>query len=308
LSGCPEIDEEIKKLATLSVWSATKLLDSGPDAVFLAGLRAETQAMIVEDEESNSAFRNYQEFRENVIKITRSITHECSGYGTPLPTLNDYSTKAQNSEIWQIRAAIETEQAEMDSIKEALEMLTNSISEETKTNVLDHGDSVRFKRGNVSWGKRVYGEAEWDKHQKETEEQIQILKVGVTFHEKLIRVLEGVINERESRKKEILARLESARKISKEAEKLIPKIARAQQHCEESNLADTKAVREFVQSWQKFDKLKTEFATLNGSGVEFGDFPNAPVFPSSSGLIATQTDAARKAKIFGIFEKSEEEK
>ena len=169
--------------------------------------------------------------------------------------------------------------------------------------------SVTYKRLGNSWGKRIYGEKEWEKHEKESKEQIRILEVAKLWHQKLINIFRAAIQERKSHNREISKKIKSARKLCEEAEKVIGEIQKAERACQDSNYTDAKTIKEFVVSWKHLDELRTKFSTLRGSGVEFQDFGHPePIFPSTAGLIALESDAARKGRIFGIFEKSQQER
>ncbi len=115
------------------------------------------------------------------------------------------------------------------------------------------------------------------------------------------------ITVREAQKLEILRKIKVAAKLCHDAENLLQKIQKAERACQDSNYTDTKAIKEFVVSWQRLDKLRSEFATLRGSGVAFQDFGKPePIFPDVS--LPTEHAAAVKGNIFTIFEKNEQEK
>jgi hypothetical protein len=303
MSGDPQIDEEIKKLTTLSVWKPGKLLSATLDPTYLSGLKQATRTMITQDLEVNQVAADFQDFLKEVLDTTGQTLRESRPYSTPFPTLANWQEKAKGLALSQLRDAIEVAEVEVERITEALGMLANSITDATKERVLDHCDSILFRRGNLTWGIRIYGESAWENYANETREKIAFLEVGKLFHEKLVQIFHGGIDDREARKPEIDQRTKAAAKLCTEAEKLVMKIHDADMRCKETNFVDFKAIKTFVSGWRRLDKLRTEFSTLRGSGVEFDDFQNTPIFPSTAGLIALEGDAARKGRIFDIFAK-----
>ena len=308
MSGDPQIDAEIKKITALSIWSQGKLLNTPPDQVFLAGLKPATREMILQDEEVNKANSDFQAFVAEVLNLTSSTLHDVRYYSTPFRTLGDWPEKLKEFAISQINALVEETDINIERITEAITMLTASISPETKHRILNHpGESINFRRGGQSWGSiKIYGENNWEKYETETREKLQILQLGISFHEKSKTIFQQAIKNREAKKHEITKRIHAARKLCDEAEKVIEKIRKAEQPFRDGNFGDIKAAKEFVHGWQRLEQLRTEFSTLRGSGIEFLDFGHPePIFPSTAGLIALEGDAERKGKIFQIFEKQE---
>lgn len=306
MSGDPTTDTEIAKLKTLSIWPRGRLAQTMPDPTYLSGLKPETQAMITQDLEANQTVSDYQAFIEEVLNLTSQTLRESRHYPTPFPTLADWQEKATGLVLSQLRGLVEEAEINVERITEAIGMLTASVNEDTKERVLDHSESIIFRRGNQSWGFRIYGETEWEKYGKETNEKIAFLEVGKLFHKELIQTFHAAIEAREARKPEIERQIKAAAKLCHDAENLAQKIQKAERACEDSNYADTKAVKEFVVSWRRLDKLRGKFAALRGSGVEFQDFDNEPIFPDTS--LPTEHVGVVKARIFTIFEKRQKEK
>jgi hypothetical protein len=307
MSRDPQIDAEIKKLTGLSIWPRGRLLQTMPDPTYLSGLKPATKAMVEADLQVQETAADFQAFVTEVFDLTSETLRESRHYPTPFLTLADWRGKATGLVLSQLRGLVEEAEINVERTREAISMLTASIDDKTKKQVLELCQSILFKRGNISWGIHIYGQTEWEKYANETCEKIQILKAGLTFHEKLITVFRAAIEAREARKPEIEQQIKSAAKLCHDADNLVQKIRKAERVCEDSNYADTKAVKEFVVSWRRLDKLRSEFATLRGSGVEFQDFGKPePMFPDTS--LPTEHAAAVKGRIFTIFEKSQQEK
>lgn len=308
MSSDPQIDGEIQKLTALAIWPKAKLPHVVPDPFYLAGFRPETLAMITADLERNKRAVDFQAFLCEILDLTSRTLRETQHYSTPFPTLADWQEKAKESTIAQINNLMEEADINLDRIKEAITILATTINPETKQRVLNSQDrSINFRRGNQSWCDiKIYSEPDWEKYEEETNQKLQMLQVGLSFFEKLRVIFLTAIKDREARKPEILRKIDAARKLSSEAEKIIEKISKADLRCKETNCEDTKAVKEFANGWRKLEELEAQFSTLKGSGVEFMDFGNPqPIFPSLGGFFTYEGDDKRKAKIFQIFEKSQ---
>lgn len=309
MSGSPEIDAEIKKLTTLSIWPRGKLAQVVPDPYYLDQLPPETQEMITAHFAVKQAKVDFETAMELDSAITSETLRQSRHYSHSL-TFPGHREKAEKLAIYQINALDQEADLRINDRREALQMRLASISPETKQRVLNTQDkSIHFRRYGQSWGSSpIYGEDEWDKHQKETLEGNQVIELGNLCDEKLKVIYHDIIKDREAQRPDVEKRIKAARKLCAEAEKVIVKIREADATVSLSNFKETKAIKEFVKSWEQLSKLRTEFSTLRGSGIEFSDFGKPePIFPSTIGLIVTESDADRKGKIFQIF-KSQMEK
>jgi hypothetical protein len=304
MSGDPEFDKKFADLPKLSIWP--RLLVSKPDAGYLQSIRSADLRQKLEDEEVEKEIdANYQALFPEFLGIQGEMHLKSSSYLAPFLKLTEYQVKARTTPLSQLRSLIEVAEVEMELVDEAISMLGGGISESLKNQMLTHNEvSVNYRLGGMSWGKHLYGEIEWNRHEQETLEKIQILDVAKLWYCKLIAIFQAAIVDRETRKPEIQRRIHAAAKLCLEAEKVIVKIREADATVALSYFKDLKAMRAFVLSWQRLDKLRAEFYTLGGSGIEFQDFGSPePIFPSTAGLIAMEGDADRKRKIFQIFEK-----
>lgn len=308
MSGDPQLDEKITELAKLSIWSRARLLVSKPCPDYLLSVKSPQLRQKLEDEEVEKEIdANYQAFFPEIFRI-RSQMHVKSGsYFAPFLKLTDHEAKARTMLLSDLQSQIEVAQVELELIDETIAMLNGGITESVKNYFLSHNEvNITYKQGGLTWGQHLRGLTAWERHERETLEKIQVLEVGKLWFQKFIEIFKQAITERESHKGEILERAKHAEKVVKDAEKLVPQIRDAERRCETSGFTDLKAAEKFVRGWQKLDALRAEFFTLRGSGVEFQDFGHPePIFPSTAGLIALESDAARKGKIFGIFEKSQ---
>jgi len=301
MSGDPQLDVEIAKVAKFL--SKKELMIMPPDAIWFAGLKPETRAKIEEDMQKAKVDTDFQVFREDVINITQEMLRQPSGYGTPFATLGDLEAKAKETPIANLRQGVECEKVEIVNINEAIVMFKGGITEQVKREILNglFGRSVMYKIRGFTWTKTLNDETAWNQHERESLEKIQILEVGITFHEKVIMIFQAAIVAREAQRPNAEKRIQAARKLSDEAEKIIEKIRKADVRCKDTNCQDIKAVKEVANGWQRLNELQAQFSTLKDSGVEFMDFGNPqPIFPSIGGLIAYEGDAKRKEKILKI--------
>lgn len=311
MSGDPELDKKMTELPKLSIWSRTRLLVSKPCPDYLLSVKSPELRQKLEDEEVKKEMdENYQAFFPEIFGIQSKMHVKCGSYFTPFLKLTDYEAKARSMFLFELRSQIELAQVEIELIDETIAMLNSGITESMKNYFLSHNEvDVTYRRGSLIWGQLLQGLTAWERHECETLEKIEVLKVGKIWFQKFIEIYKQAITQRESQKKETLERIKRAQKVVADAEKTIEKIQKAERACQDSNYTDAKAIKEFTVSWKCLDELRTKFSTLSGSSVEFQDFGHPePIFPSTAGLIATETDAARKGKIFSIFEKSQREK
>ena len=176
-----EINAKVKSLTQLEIWR--KEWREAPNPAWLNTLSLEARSALEKDFAAKKSEADIQSLHVQANNIRTNVLRESRSLTTPTPTLTDWAKKAKSLTIAILRSNIEVTEAEVELFDEAIQMLNAGIAEPLRKKISVQNEvNVVYTRFGNSWGQRIYGETEWNRHEKESKQKIQILEVAKLWH------------------------------------------------------------------------------------------------------------------------------